>query len=58
MPVEDTTSTDVSASQEPYVSSADDTWAQEPLEELPPAHAGACSGRAGIRSSSRCWLCC
>ncbi len=35
MPVEDTTSTDVSASQEPYVSSADDTWAQEPLEELP-----------------------
>ncbi len=37
MSVEDTTTTDIPAApQEPYVSPADDTWAQEPLEELPP----------------------
>jgi hypothetical protein len=37
MSVEDTTTTDIpAAGPEPYVSSADDTWAQEPLEELPP----------------------
>jgi hypothetical protein len=36
MPVEDTT-TDVPApTEEPYGSSTDDTWAAEPLEELPP----------------------
>ena len=36
MSVEDTTTDVPAAAQEPYVSSADDTWAQEPLEELPP----------------------
>lgn len=37
MSVEDTTTTDLPATaEEPHVSSADDTWAQEPLEELPP----------------------
>jgi hypothetical protein len=35
MPVEDTT-TNVHSAQEPHGSAADDTWAQEPLEELPP----------------------
>ncbi len=35
MSVEDTTNVSTPA-QEPYVTSADDTWAQEPLEELPP----------------------
>jgi hypothetical protein len=36
MSVEDTTTDIPVPAQEPYVSSADDTWAQEPLEELPP----------------------
>jgi hypothetical protein len=36
MSVEDTTTDVPAAAQEPHVSSADDTWAQEPLEELPP----------------------
>jgi hypothetical protein len=37
MSVEDTTTTNVPApAQETYDASADDTWAEEPLEELPP----------------------
>jgi hypothetical protein len=36
MSVEDTTTNVPAAAQEPYVSSANDTWAQEPLDELPP----------------------
>jgi hypothetical protein len=36
MPAERTTADIPAAPQEPYVSSADDTWADEPLEELPP----------------------
>ena len=36
MSVEDTTTDIPAAAQEPYVSPADDTWAQEPREELPP----------------------
>ncbi len=37
MSVEDTTTTNIPASvQEQYVPPSDDTWAQEPLEELPP----------------------
>jgi hypothetical protein len=36
MSVEDTTTDVPAAAQEPYASSADDTWAEEPLEELPP----------------------
>jgi hypothetical protein len=36
MSVEDTTTDIPTAAPEPYVSPADDTWAQEPREELPP----------------------
>jgi hypothetical protein len=36
MSVEETTTDLPSAAQEPYASSADDAWADEPLEELPP----------------------
>jgi hypothetical protein len=36
MSVEDTTTNVPAAAREPHVSSADDTWAREPLDELPP----------------------
>ena len=44
--------------QEMIVQETADAGWDEPLEELPPGRAGACSGRAGIPFPSRCSACC
>ena len=43
--------------QETIVQETADTGWDEPLEELPPDRAGACSGWAEIRSPLRCSAC-